>query len=219
MTTATGTSQSCIFNNKNKTSAQIARVKAYTQLVGFHNDQNTGDPLCRFSYRGDDVIGYHPMQFLFDLFRKASSTRRDGSATGGTASSVTMWYSRFLELSAWSFLFTVLTALTVSSVPLVIIFNCWLVCSAALQIDCFWSSQIVYSKKAFSYFLISGSKDQTVAQNLSRRDFVKSTVLGNHTQLSHGRTYTFACLLLPMVETIVFVNYLCVGFAIYIIFG
>jgi len=46
---------------------QIARFKAYTQLEGFNKDQHTGDPIIRFSYRGDDVTGYHLIQFRFDL--------------------------------------------------------------------------------------------------------------------------------------------------------
>ena len=46
---------------------QIMRVKAYTQLVGFDDDQHTGDQRRRFSYWGNDITGYHLMQFLFDL--------------------------------------------------------------------------------------------------------------------------------------------------------
>ena len=55
--------------------------------------------------------------------------------------------------------------------------------------------------------------------NLIWFNFIMSTVLGNHMQFCHVYTYTFACNLFTIIETITFVNYLNVGFAIFIKFG
>ena len=64
---------------------QIMRVKAYAQLVGFDNDQHTGDPLGWFMVMMS--LATISSSFTLIWFGKATGTQGGGCTTGGTASS------------------------------------------------------------------------------------------------------------------------------------